>query len=71
MSSKKQLRRKRQKEEEERPRGKVNPAVLFIVGIATVVLALVAGVALFGGASGPGEPPWPGAVWSPAHDHWH
>jgi len=71
MSSKKQLRRKRQKEKEERPRGKVNPAVLFIVGIAAVVLALVVGVALFGGESGPGEPPWPGAVWSPAHNHWH
>lgn len=70
MSSKKQLRRKRQKEEEERPRG-INPAILFIVGIAAVVLALVAGVALFGGESGPGDPPWPGAVWSSAHDHWH
>lgn len=70
MSSKKQLRRKRQKEQEEGPRNKTNPAVLFILGIGAVVLLMVVGVYLFGDA-GPGDPPWPGAVWSSAHGHWH
>ena len=71
MSSKKQLRKRRQEEEKASPRSKVNPAVLFIAGIAVVVLGLVVGVAVSGGESGPGEPPFPGAVWSPAHGHWH
>lgn len=71
MSSKKQRRKQRQQEEEERPRRKANPAVLFIVGIGAVVVLMLVGVLVFGEGGGPGEPPWPGAVWSSAHGHWH
>lgn len=49
----------------------MNPAVVFILAISAAVLVLVVGVSLFSDRSGPGEPPFPGAVWSPAHGHWH
>lgn len=71
MSSKKARRRARRKRErEEQRRSKMNPATRFILGIAlAIVLTLVWGFVF--GDFGPGEPPWPGAVWSPLHGHWH
>jgi hypothetical protein len=72
MSSKKEVRRKRREEEQQqRERSTRNPALIFGVGIAAAILLTLAAFALFGDPSGPGEPPWDGAVWSPAHDHWH
>lgn len=72
MSSKKQVRKqRREREQEERERTGRNPAVLFLVGITMAIAVTVGGWMLFGGSSGPGDPPFPGAVWSPAHDHWH
>lgn len=73
MSSKKDLRRKRREQEQEQKqaRRKLNPALMFIVGI-TLTLGLVVGAYLmFGERGGSGDPPWPGAVWSSAHGHWH
>lgn len=72
MSSKKDLRRKRREQEleEKKARGSLNPAWKFIIGIA-LTLALIAGGYMVLGGGGPGEPPWPGAVWSAAHGHWH
>jgi Flp pilus assembly protein TadB len=74
MSSKKSLRKKRQKEEaqEQVRRGRrFSPATLFILAIGvTIVLSVVVAV-LLGDGSGLGDPPWPGAVWSSAHGHWH
>jgi hypothetical protein len=70
VSSKKQLRRARQaKEQEEKQRIKVNPVWLFLVSIAALVV--VAGVVTFFFGADHGPPPWPGAVWSPLHNHWH
>lgn len=73
MSSKKDLRRKRREKEreEKQSRGSLNPAWKFIIGIALTLALLTGGYMLLGGGGGPGEPPWPGAVWSPAHGHWH
>lgn len=72
MSSKKEIRRKqREREQEKRERGGRNPALLFALGIAGAILITVGAVVLLGGSGGPGDPPWPGAVWSAAHDHWH
>lgn len=72
MSSKKKLRRRQRTAQKEQARqGKANPAWLFILGIVLVIGLTLGGVAIFGDRSGPGDPPWPGAVWSPAHGHWH
>jgi hypothetical protein len=69
MSTKKQLRRERL--EQDRKRGeerKRNPVPLFLWSIAVVLL--MAGAIGFL-VRGNREPPWPGAVWSEAHRHWH
>lgn len=72
MSSKKQVRKKRrEREQEERERTGRNPAVLFVLGITAAIALTLGAFVLFGGSSGPGDPPFPGAVWSAAHDHWH
>jgi hypothetical protein len=72
MSSKKEIRRKRREAEQEQAgRSKSNPAWMFILGIALTLAVITGGFMLFGGGSGAGEPPWPGAVWSEAHGHWH
>ena len=49
----------------------MNPALLFVLAIGLAVLVTVAISVTFGDRSGPGAPPWPGAVWSEAHGHWH
>jgi hypothetical protein len=69
VSSKKQLRRARQAKEQEEKKRKVNPVWLFLVSIAALVV--VAGVVTFFFGADHGPPPWPGAVWSPLHNHWH
>lgn len=70
MSTKKQMRRERaeqgRKLQEERRR---SPVALFLWSIAAVLI--LAGVAGFLMRGDHGEPPWPGAVWSEAHGHWH
>jgi hypothetical protein len=69
MSTKKQHRRERLEQErlrtEERKR---NPLPIFLWSIAVVLL--VAGAIGFV-VRQDREPPWPGAVWSEAHQHWH
>ncbi len=49
----------------------MNPATFFILLIALILLLLVGGALLFGESGAAGEPPWPGAVWSEQHGHWH
>ena len=74
MSSKKAERKKRQERERQRRGRKRNPAVLFILAVGVGLALLVGGALLFGDptSSGPqGDPPYPGAVWSPEHGHWH
>lgn len=72
MSSKKARRRKRRNRGKKgRRSSKLNPAHVFTLSVAVAILLIVVGVLVFGDTSGPGEPPWPGAVWSPSHGHWH
>jgi hypothetical protein len=68
MSSKKELRRRRAIEERERSKPKVNSALIFVL-VAVAALLVIVGVAYL--LYDPGEPPWPGAVWSSLHGHWH
>ena len=69
MSTKKQLRRERMEKEAQGKRAKMNPATMFMLSVAVAVVVLGAVAFFFG--TGVGEPPWPGAVWSPEHGHWH
>lgn len=72
MSSKKQRRRKQREEEAKKGGGGgMNPATRFIILIAVILGFLVGGALLFGESNAPGDPPWPGAVWSEQHGHWH
>jgi hypothetical protein len=67
MSSKKQLRRERQQQKgTTKPR--LNPVSIFLLSIAALLLV----VGVIGSLRGSSrEPPWPGAMWSEAHGHWH
>jgi hypothetical protein len=70
MSTKKQIRRERREKTEQGKQGrKVNPATVFMVGIVAAVVVL--GVFAFFFQDESNRPPWPGAVWSPEHNHWH
>ena len=71
MSSKKARRRKRQESKEDRRRGRLSPATVFILCIGMAVLLTIVGAVVFGDRSDRGARPWPGAVWSTAHEHWH
>ena len=71
MSSKKARRRARRKQEREERRSKLNPVTLMVLGMGLAILLTVVGALVFGTGAGQGEPPWPGAVWSPSHGHWH
>lgn len=66
MSTKKALRQKKRQMKEER-RGKWNPATVFLLLIAGALLTFV----LVGYFTADSEPPRPGEVWSPEHQHWH
>ncbi len=68
MSSKKARRRKLQEQTQENSRRTLSPAALFILGIGLAVVLTVAGAVIFGDRK---EPPYPGAVWSEQHGHWH
>jgi hypothetical protein len=71
VSSKKQLRRARREQAQvAKERARINPTILFIASIATLVLVLGVVAFVFRG-EGPGAPPWPGAIWSEQHGHWH
>ena len=70
MSSKKQLRRARREQAQVAKERRMDPTIVFIASIAAVVLVLGV-VAFFVRGEGPGAPPWPGAVWSEPHGHWH
>lgn len=71
MSSKKARRRERQARKSDNARRGPTPVTLFIVAVGVAVLLTVGASVLLTDRSGQGEPPWPGAVWSAAHDHWH
>ncbi len=72
MSSKKARRRARQEQEQEQTRkGKLSPVTLFILGIGAALLITVGGAVLLVDRADRGDAPWPGAVWSEAHGHWH
>jgi len=69
MSTKKQLRRERRRRQDETKVGKrMNPATLFIVGVAAALIVLGTFAFFFRGDA---RPPFPGAVWSVEHRHWH
>lgn len=71
MSSKKALRKQRRERQVEERRRTLNPAVLFMLAVGAALILAVVGAMVFGGPSGPGDPPNPGAVWSEDHGHWH
>ena len=66
--TKRARRRKLQKQTQDRSRRAVSPAILFILGIGLAVVRTVVGAVIFGDRK---EPPYPGAVWSEQHGHWH
>jgi hypothetical protein len=68
MSSKKARRRKLHEEAEDRGRRSLTPTTLFILSIGLALALTVVVTVVFGDRE---EPPWPGAVWSAQHDHWH
>ena len=68
MSSKKARRRRVQEETQEHSRKGLSPTTLFIIGIGLIIVLTVAGSVVFGDRE---ERPWPGAVWSAEHGHWH
>lgn len=70
MSSKKARRRERQEkqQEESQRRGRLSPVTLFILGIGAALVITTLVTVFFVDRS---DAPWPGAVWSEAHGHWH
>jgi hypothetical protein len=73
VSSKKARRRERQqREQEERGRrATLSPVALFILGIGAAVLVTIVAAFFLVDRADRGDPPWPGAVWSEPHGHWH
>jgi hypothetical protein len=71
MSSKKARRRERQEQAQDGRKSRFTPVTLFLLSIGLVIALVVAATVVLGDRSDQGEPPWPGAVWSAAHGHWH
>ena len=71
MSSKKARRGKRRQRKNKGRSSKFNPATVFTLSVALAILLIIVGALMFGDPAGAGEPPWPGAEWSPSHGHWH
>ena len=71
MSSKKARRRERQEQKQDGQRSRFTPVTLFMLSIGLLMFVIVAAAVVFGDRSDRGEPPWRGAVWSAAHEHWH
>jgi len=71
MSSKKARRRERQEKSQDTERTRISPVTLFLLSIGVVLLLTVGVTVVLGDRSDRGDPPWPGAVWSAAHEHWH
>lgn len=71
MSSKSARRKERHVAEKEGHRKKRNPAIVFMLVIAGVLLVIVTAGILLGQSGGEGEPPSTGEVWSSSHGHWH
>ena len=67
MSSKKQLRRERQ-QQKVTTKARLSPVSIFLLSIAALLLVVGVLGSLFGSNR---EPPWPGAMWSESHGHWH
>ena len=68
MSTKKQRRREKRQEQKGAAKSRLSPVSIFVLSIAALLLV----VAVIGGLLGSNrEPPWPGAIWSAAHGHWH
>jgi hypothetical protein len=68
MSSKKARRRKLQGQLQDQSRRRLSPTTLFILGIGLALVLTVIVTVVFVDRE---EPPWPGAVWSAPHGHWH
>ena len=68
MSSKKARRRKDQEQAQDRSRRTISPAIKFILAIGLALALVVLGTVILGDRE---EPPFPGAVWSAQHGHWH
>ena len=72
MSSKKERRKKRQAAQEQSgSRKRWSSATIFMLVMGLTLVILVVGALVLGDSGTQGEPPWPGAVWSSSHDHWH
>lgn len=72
MSSKKARRKQRREQNQEQAgRRSFSPVTIFLIGIGVALLLIVAASVAFSDRSSEGDPPFPGAVWSAAHDHWH
>jgi hypothetical protein len=70
LSTKKQLRQaRREQTEHHKQERKTNPATVFIVLVVVGVVGM--GVFAFFFSDPSNDPPFPGAVWSPEHGHWH
>jgi len=68
MSSKKARRRKLLEQTQDRSRRPISPAAIFVLCIGLALVLTVVGSVIFGDRE---EPPFPGAVWSADHGHWH
>jgi hypothetical protein len=71
MSSKKARRRKGHEQDQDGSGKRLSPVALFFLIIGLAMLVTVVGALVFRDRSDRGAPPWPGAVWSGAHEHWH
>ena len=67
MSTKKQRRRERPRQKGT-TKARLSPVSIFVLSIAALLLVVGVIGSLLGNNR---EPPWPGAIWSEAHGHYH